>query len=49
MINKADRKNTIILAFVISLCFVCLLYSIGFINYLKAVLPKNAPGSPVVN
>ena len=41
MINKADRKNSIILAFVISLCFVILLYSFGFIDLLRSILPKS--------
>lgn len=35
MVNKADRRNTIILAFVISVCLVALLHSLGFIGFLK--------------
>jgi hypothetical protein len=42
MVNKADRRNTIILAFVISVCLVILLHSLGFIDFLKTLLAKNA-------
>jgi hypothetical protein len=42
MVNKADRRNTIILAFVISVCLVILLHSLGFIDLLKSFLGKNA-------
>ena len=38
MVNNADRKNTIILAIVISLCLTALLYSIGVIDMIKAVV-----------
>jgi hypothetical protein len=35
MINKHQKKNTIILAAVISVCLVLCLYSLGFIGFLK--------------
>ena len=38
MINKHQKKNTIILAFVISVCLVLTLYSLGFISFLKKIL-----------
>lgn len=38
MVNKADRRNTIILAFVISVCLVILLHSLGVIQILKQLL-----------
>ena len=41
MINKADKKNTIILAFVISVCLVVILYSLGFIDLLRRFIPKS--------
>ena len=41
MINKADKKNTIILAFVISVCLVVILYSLGFIDLLRIFIPKS--------
>lgn len=41
MINKADKKNTIILAFVISVCLVVILYSLGFIDFLRRFIPKS--------
>ena len=41
-INKAERKNTIIIAFVISVCLVITLYSLGVIDLLKMIF-KSAP------
>ena len=38
MINKHQKKNTIILAFVISVCLVLTLYSLGFISFLKKLV-----------
>ena len=38
LISKHQRKNTIILALVISVCLVITLYSLGFIDMLKAIL-----------
>ena len=35
LIGKQHRKNTIILAFVISLCLVCVLHSLGVISMLR--------------
>ena len=37
LISKAERKNTIILAFVISVCIVITLYSVGVIDALKKI------------
>ena len=38
MISKHQKKNTIILAFVISVCLVLTLYSLGFISFLKKIV-----------
>ena len=53
LINKAQKKNTIILAFVISICLVLTLYSLGVIDFLKkvasvtpSVLPASSKSSP---
>ena len=41
LINKAEQKNTIILAFVIALCLAALLYAVGFIDLLKTIFGIN--------
>lgn len=41
LINKAEQKNTIILAFVIAACLAALLYALGFIGFLKSVFGLN--------
>lgn len=52
MISKHQKKNTIILAFVISVCLVLTLYSLGFISMLKKIvaatpsLPTSSSPSP---
>ena len=38
MINKAEQKNKVILAFVIALCIAALLWATGVIAILKAVI-----------
>jgi len=46
MINKAEQKNKIILAFVIALCLAAILWATGVIDILKAiikVIPKEMP------
>ena len=43
MINKHQKKNTIILAFVISVCLVITLYSLGFIHMLKKMVNMTTP------
>ena len=45
MISKHQRKNTIILAFVISVCLVLTLYSLGVIGMLKKLVAA-APSLP---
>ena len=45
MINKHQKKNTIILAFVISVCLVITLYSLGFIHMLKKMVNMTTPSS----
>ena len=40
LINKHQKKNTIILAAVISICLVLCLYSLGFIDFLKKMSPQ---------
>lgn len=48
LISKHQKKNTIILAFVISVCLVLTLYSLGVIHFLKkvvAVVPSVMPAS----
>ena len=54
LISKHKRKNTIILAFVISVCLTLTLYSLGVIDLLKKIcnavpsLPSSSPEkSPV--
>ena len=42
MIGRHQKKNTIIIAFVISLCIVTTLYSLGFIDLLKKLLAATA-------
>jgi len=37
LIGKHQKKNTIILALIISVCLVMTLYSLGFIDMLRAV------------
>ena len=46
LIGKSHKKNTIILAFVISLCLVCVLHSLGFIEMLRKL---SSTVSPVTN
>ena len=48
MISKHQKKNTIILAFVISVCLVLTLYSLGFISMLKKVVAV-APSLPTAS
>lgn len=38
LISKHEKKNTIILAFVISVCLVITLYSLGVIHFLKKLV-----------
>ena len=43
MINKAEQKNKIIIAFVIALCLALLLYAMGVIDMLKVFLKSSPP------
>ena len=43
LIGKSHKKNTIILAFVISLCLVCVLHSLGFIEMLRKLSNTVSP------
>ena len=42
MIGKKQKKHKIIIAFVISICLVTFLYSLGFIDLLKTVTRTTA-------
>ena len=46
LIGKHQKKNTIILALVISICLVCIMHSLGVIDMLRSV---SNTVSPLVN
>ena len=43
MINKQERKNKIIIAFVISVCLVTTLYSLGVIHFIRKLVSVVPP------
>jgi len=49
LISKHEKKNTVILAFVISVCLVITLYSLGVISLLKkmvSIVPSTSDPTP---
>ena len=40
MISRADKKNTIILALVVAICFAILLNGLGLVDLLQALTPS---------
>ena len=49
LIGKHHRKNTIILAFIISLCLVCILHSLGVISMLRKLTRSVSATTPSVS
>ena len=49
LIGKHHKKNTIILAFIISICLVCVLHSLGFIEMLRKLSSSVSPATVNTN